>query len=114
MRIATTVLLVGLCSAAEAAFVDGNILHEACKARENSVNDHEFVNGYVTGVVDYSYSKATRSKSAASFCFPQGAVKSGQVRDLVCKYLGDHPQHRHLPAGFLVEQALTTVWPCNH
>jgi hypothetical protein len=113
MRLLTTAVAITVSFAAEAAFVDGNILHEACRMRTASTNYDEFVSGYVTGAVDHGHAIAASNKFAPPYCLPEKGLKSGQVGDMVCKYLSEHPQNRHRSAGILVEQALRTAWPCT-
>ncbi len=40
-------------------------------------------------------------------------VTNGQVRDVVVKYLKDHPEERHFLASILAVKALSKAFPCK-
>jgi hypothetical protein len=40
-------------------------------------------------------------------------VTKGQARDVVMKFLRDHPQHRHLPASWLIVMAIEDAFFCR-
>lgn len=46
------------------------------------------------------------------FCVPAN-VTSGQLADIVKKYLAENPASRHADAAALVSAALIAVWPCQ-
>lgn len=46
------------------------------------------------------------------FCVPEN-VTSGQLADIVTKYLADNPASRHTDAAALVSTALIATWPCR-
>jgi hypothetical protein len=84
-------------------FITGNKLYELA----NSANPQErgvFL-GYVMAIHD---SNRTRD----GFCLPSNEVTSGQLGDVVRKYLGENPSTRHIDADVLVINAFTGSWPC--
>jgi hypothetical protein len=52
------------------------------------------------------------SRGKGCISFPTVGVNSGQVVDVVTRWLQAHPEVRHLAAGGLVWGALTEAWPC--
>jgi len=83
---------------ARASWVDGNELYDSCTS-DNLFKAASCLN-YVIGALDGNPSIKT----------PASATR-GQVRDVVVKYLKDHPADRDLPAGFLVYLAVRDAWP---
>jgi len=81
-------------------FVNGNMLHEMCSPAQS------LCPFYVMGVVD-----GLTLVDRGSFCLPEG-VNSGQVADVVAKYLLDTPEKRHHTAASLVALSLRLAFPC--
>jgi hypothetical protein len=75
--------------------------------------------GYIIGVMDsIGYQQFTvlspdrRPAWQFSFiCMPNGAETS-QTRDVVVKYLEDHPENRTKDAAVLIFSAMLAVWRC--
>jgi hypothetical protein len=82
---------------ARAEIISGNKLHEYCQ----KYDARQFVFGYVTSVVDTS----------KIVCVPPG-VTVGQLADVVCGYLSNHPEKRHYDGAGLASQALNASFPC--
>jgi hypothetical protein len=82
---------------ARAEIISGNKLHEYCQ----KYDARQFVYGYVTSVADTS----------KSVCVPPG-VTVGQLADVVCGYLSNHPEKRHYDGAGLAVQALNASFPC--
>jgi hypothetical protein len=82
---------------------DGNYLWANCDSREDA--KQLYCLAYITGVSD-------AVRIAGSFCPPDNATY-GQSKDVVIKYLRDHPEERHYAAAFLVGYALGSVFPCK-
>lgn len=68
-------------------------------------NDRLIFIGFVIGVHD-------AAKRHAKFCSPDGAT-SGQLADVVTKYLRENPARRAEQAHWLVQDAFTAAWPCQ-
>jgi len=64
--------------------------------------------GYIVGVLDLLSSSPDLQR-----CLPDQGVTKGQVKDVVMKYLRDHPQYRHETAARLVAGAIAEAWPCE-
>jgi hypothetical protein len=62
--------------------------------------------GYAAGAYD-AYTRTI----PVYFCPPLD-VAPPAVRDLVAKYLSEHPERLKLPAVDLVSEALMNGWPC--
>jgi hypothetical protein len=94
---------------AQAHFLDGNALLAECSVRQGEMtyfqSDSECL-GYIIGAYD------AVTDTMNGICVPRG-VKSGQVRDLVVRFLRTHPEQRHLPGWELVNNALVNAWPCK-
>lgn len=87
---------------ASSAFRSGNELYASCPD-ESSIPAKTLSLGYVMGVAD--------AIEGAVAC-PNPRVGSGQMRDVVCTYLRDHPESRDKPAGYLAVLAIAKAWPC--
>ena len=76
--------------------------------------------GYVEGVADAGEQEALAGASVTGastlgiwrWCIPTGTA-SGQVRDIVVKFLRENPVQRHLAAAGVVASALQHTWPCR-
>lgn len=88
---------------------DGNAWHGVCNLAGESgrTSCGFFVMGYLNGV----RAQATLSKSAAFFCFHEGAIYR-QAVDVFSKYLADHPERRHYEGTVLLAAAMMEAFPC--
>jgi hypothetical protein len=113
----TTIAATGLTATAYAAeqsnfpdyvaFDRGNQLLDECNPASgyNSFASGMCI-GYVTATVD-----TLSFIPGMGFCLPLASTK-GQIRDVVLKYLQDHPADRHSVAASLVTVALWESFPC--
>lgn len=100
-----------------ASFKTGNDLLAECK--EASGVDFGECLGYVLGAADAMegptiYTTKIRNGAIAQrprACF-RDEVTAGQLRDIVVKWLEDHPQIRDMSASACVEAALSAAFPC--
>lgn len=98
-------LAVGLgliATPAHAEWMSGNELYDMCSTA--SVVDRASCLAYVMGVLDGVRGLDQPPRT------PVGAT-GGQVRDVVTKYLADHPESRTLPARKIVTSAVIDAWP---
>jgi hypothetical protein len=97
-------LLVACCAGmtfeAGAQFYTGHMLKQRL---EDDGIDRAVGMGYVLGVTDALEGRA--------FCTPAAAT-SGQLAEVVSKYLAAHPEGWHKSADDLTAQALAAVFPC--
>ncbi|WP_371126541.1 Rap1a/Tai family immunity protein [Bosea sp. (in: a-proteobacteria)] len=100
----TAVLYAGGASAKTDAFYDGNALHKLCQ--QNNAT------GYVIGLSDTYDSMSNMLKTKKSIC-PSTKVTAGQMKDVICLSLAQHPETRHLTAASLAMLALSNAFPCN-
>lgn len=64
---------------------------------------------FVVGVKDAA---ALAAPEPVYFCIPK-LVTNGQIKDVVCNWLGSNPAERHKPAAFLTITALRQTWACD-
>ena len=84
--------------------VNGAKLMSICNAGRSTDCD-----AYLSGVAD-AIGAAGRDHAAA--CIPD-AVTGVQLREVVKKFLRDHPQDMQKPAGELVTHAFAADFPCK-
>lgn len=107
------VVLVSVNGQAKAEMISGNMLVEKMRdyekiqqgERDEKLIGGMFYIGFVTGVVD-----ALHWMPPFSFELPDGAT-TGQLADVVAKYLKEHPEKRTEPGAWLVIQAVMTAFP---
>jgi hypothetical protein len=80
---------------------DMDIPGETSVGKEMAWNALEAL-GYITGVFDLG---------SQIFFQPPGGIVQGQLRQVVIKYLKDHPESLHRPAADLVMEAFQSAWP---
>jgi Rap1a immunity proteins len=103
-RLAFVVVILALALWPRAARAyDGNELLRMCN--DPNPTNSGFCLGYTNGVSD-----TLETFNVA--CLSLG-VTTGQVRDIVIKYLRDHPDQRHHNADFLATRALLVAFPCE-
>ncbi|MCA1338092.1 Rap1a/Tai family immunity protein [Pseudooceanicola marinus] len=107
--------------------VSGNSLYSAC--RSESGVELGFCVGFVLGAIEGESFGAfiviqrlmpgqttDESNSAINaflaHCIPSDATNE-QLRDIVVRYLSDHPESRHFPARGLIWNALMEAFPCS-
>ena len=110
VSIQTTVALAALALPSTGAYaqrvskVNGTKLMSLCSAGRATDCD-----AYLSGVAD-AIGAGGRDHAAA--CIPD-AVTGVQLREVVKKFLRDHPQDAEKPAGVLVTQAFAAAFPCK-
>jgi hypothetical protein len=77
--------LRGMASSKEA--YDGNVIFENCQPGSSLAS---FCNGNLIGAIDVLITRGV------VFCTPDG-LTAEQITSLVMRWLGDHPEKRHLP-----------------
>jgi hypothetical protein len=85
---------------AQAYYMTGNSIVQDCDAMNAACIS------YVTGVVDGQWWGEPNMN-----CIPDG-VTTGQLAQVVRKYLAEHPERLHLNAPVLVADAVSGAWPC--
>ncbi|TCN32473.1 Rap1a/Tai family immunity protein [Sinorhizobium americanum] len=101
IRIVAAILGFAFASPAAAQFYTGNKLHELCEKR-NGISL-----GYAVAVSDWVMTEMRKDA-----CIPD-KVTTGQLHDIICGFLTNHPEARHDPAHFLGARALIEAFPCN-
>ena len=87
-------------------YIDGNTLLGSMNGPTDQAN---MALGYVLGATDAL--TATQGGQFTPICLPARAVQQ-QTRDIVKKWLTDHPEARHRGAASLVHSALIEAYPC--
>ena len=113
------VLISGSTGAQSLSPETGNTLLEHCESGDKQDGDLQ-INamkaglcfGYIEGAADILAFDAAAFPNRRLECTPK-EVTRGQERDVVVKYLRDHPEERHESAALLVLHALTTAFPCK-
>jgi hypothetical protein len=140
IRSLTTALLLLLSPPALAADLsNGNGLHDFCSKPSASLECLAYIRGIAEGLregmrqgvtittmairkVDYESGKkglaeVIANKQACQNFFtwdtPDGA-DYGQIKDIVLKWLRDHPEQRHLDSTMVVPRALAAAWPVDN
>jgi hypothetical protein len=90
----------------DARFFDGNMLLSMCEDT-NDVAAQGACNGYVAATSD----AFTLADTKTTICLPDVTLK--QEKDVVVKFLRDHPEHRHEGASKLIYLALESAFPCK-
>jgi Ssp1 endopeptidase immunity protein Rap1a len=88
----------------------GNELLESCEAKGSF--KEAFCLGYITGVTDLDQMNASVFPEHRRSCVPEN-VTNGQIRDVIVRYLTDHPEERHMLAAILVAEAMGKAFPCK-
>ena len=95
-----------------ANYLTGKDLYADCSKPQGSFSQG-FCSGYVSGVVDaieyYQVSKGAEK----SVCVPKEA-SIGQVKEIVVRFLTQHPDPRNNTASSLVSDALRNTFPCKN
>jgi hypothetical protein len=88
----------------------GNDLLESCGSAGHF--GQAFCLGYVAGVTDLDGPDGSAFPERRRSCVAEN-VSNGQVRDVVVKYLKDHPEERHIQASILIVKAMAQAFPCK-
>lgn len=98
---------------ANADFKSGNDLYQDCTTREDAAAYYQkraYCMGYIVGVADANSTFGAIIRRPL-FCLSAG-VTTGQLVDVVTRYLETHPQSRHYAAASLVGGAFMEAFPC--
>jgi Rap1a immunity proteins len=85
-------------------YFTGNKLLEICQ------DDAAQCVRYIQGVTDGQLAAITATSRDVAYCIPHEST-AVQVKDVVVRFLTDHPELRHRPAAMLVANALANAWP---
>lgn len=88
-----------------AAFYDGNLMYGRCQQQPSSANM------YAAGILDGSAVIEHFEMGRSSICTATN-VTIGQAGAVMCRYLENHPEKRHLTASYLAMNAFREAWPC--
>src|ERR1700756_3455398 len=101
-------------SAMAGGFLNGNDLYRYCIS-SNPFEDGACF-GYVEGVMDARVrepeSAVLRGAAPGTCWVIPHDVTAEQTRDVVIRFLGDHPAIRNYAAASLIAAALDAAWPC--
>ncbi len=100
-------VVAGLAGPANAnGLLDGAQLFRDCQA--DTASGQGFCLGYTSGIADIL---VHRPVNGFKVCFVE-KVSAGQIKDVVSKWLKDHPERRQYGAPGLVANALAEAYPC--
>jgi hypothetical protein len=97
-------LATGTAHAQRVSNVKGTTLMKACTASSVTACD-----AYVDGFAD---AISAGGKEHALACIPIAATGT-ELRDVLVKFLKDHPEDQHLKASSLATRAFAKAYPCN-
>lgn len=102
-------LLLSTTGWSRSVFFDGNELYRQCT--EHDIRSQSVCIGYVMAISDILYS-VPGSDNGNTSCNRRG-VTSGQIMEIVIKYLEKHPEKRHWDGNILVSEAIFQTFPCD-
>jgi hypothetical protein len=89
----------------------GKLLLKIC--RGGNAGQEGYCLGYVTGISDgITTLQMLKPPHWTPICKPDW-VTDRQLRDVVVKYLDDHPEDLHEPISLLTVLAMRSAWPCS-
>jgi hypothetical protein len=103
-RLAFALTIALMLSPRAALALDGNQILQTCE--NTSGYNQGFCLGYLMGVVD------SLVNGAAPVMCTNDFVTLGQMRDIVLKFLSDHPESRHCGAIDITYVSLRNLFPC--
>ena len=87
---------------AQAGF-SGNQVQQWCLSAQ------EFAGGYAAGMVDSLHQEVNGIRISC----PDPTVSVAQMRDVLCRYISEHPETRHYNASALGLEAFSKAFPCR-
>lgn len=122
VAVAATAFLSLSATDTKAEFVSGNQLYDWCTTSErdaiyfqNDASCREYIIGVSDGMTTAADVVTAVAKLDTPFeliCVPD-RVRAGQLREVVVRYLRDHPADRHESAAFQVALAIKDAYPCT-
>lgn len=95
-----------------ANYLTGKDLYADCSKPQGSFSQG-FCSGYISGVVDAIEYYQVGKGAEKSVCLPKEA-SIGQVKEIVVRYLTQHPDQRNNTASSLVWDAVRNAYPCKN
>ena len=116
LTIGIALLILVIPYTAEAARFSGAYLHKICekdaKGREMVKGGHTACQAYIEGVLDYhGVLQSLKIAPRVDICIPP-TVKSGELHDIVLRFLETHTEHDAFIAAPAVTMALFEKYPC--
>lgn len=113
MRLIATLLAACALAAAPPALAKGTISDDGHEFYENCTDSTVYMKGFCLGYVRgllHGY-EVLRVGLGAPACVPS-SVTMGDLRDIVVRYVGRHPDDRDEPALVLFARAVNDKWGC--
>lgn len=98
---------------AKANFYSGNEVYSNCLALRSDdtyYQKYAMCMAYVSGA--YDAIELARDINSAPRCGPDG-LTVGQLKDVVVKYMREHPENRNYSAASLVLLSMVDAWGCS-
>jgi hypothetical protein len=92
--------------------IDGSGLLRSCTNQVDTI-ETEFCEAFILGIRD-GVTLATELRGVKPILAAPEGAKQDQLKAVVVKYLNDHPEELHKPAGMLVILALSKAFPPQH
>jgi hypothetical protein len=99
-----------LCAATDRGnvFTTGNDLKTSCEKFEG------FCYGYIEGIADAMAGGVMTQVYDYKACVPnEPGISAGQLKDIILRYLTNHPETRDWAGAGLVAHALEETFPCK-
>ena len=104
-----TAALLMFAASSSAGEVSGNDL---LNWRKSKVSMKAVCNGYSLNVVHAHTDFFNTFNQGQAICIPDGVRTRGQIREVIIKYLNDHPERRHFSASSRVAMPFMDAFPC--
>ena len=89
------------------SYLNGNELYDQCQRPESTL-----CLAYVMGIYDGHLDAVAQDRARRMVCLT-GSVEAQQLKDVVTRYLRDHPETRHATAASIALYALGQAFPCR-
>lgn len=99
---------IGLVAPAIADSFNGHELHAICTANDDAPTK-AYVTGYIAGMI---VGEEGANPDSSFRCIPKD-VNGRQLRETVCRYVGQHPELRDLTVLHATRFAVKATWPCQ-
>ena len=110
------VTVVALWASLAWGWTTGSDLQRECTGGNTLQHDAREIGcyNYLRGMFDmYEVLRALDVLQPMPFCAPDAPVEASQMRSIVLKWLREHPERLHQPAGWLVYLAYAGAFPCR-
>jgi hypothetical protein len=91
----------------------GNVMLPHCRALVDDDQATTPESGLCAGVISTVFWSQGFAREHVKFCAPKRAITRAQTRQVVVRYLENHPEKLHLDIRLLALEAMREAWPCK-